>query len=127
MLIVFIGLRDLKDLIISHAAWVDEAFQQEKKARDCKWTETIAVGRSGYVDSIKEQLGALFLSRRVQGKDSQYELHEAQGFYDYSSKHLSVGSRWDPLPCVLFLRSPFLGSKKRGLRAKMRASFWEVQ
>jgi hypothetical protein len=62
--------------------WVDEALQQEKKARDGKWTENIAVGSSGYVDTIKEKLGSLFLRRKVEGKDGQYELHEAQGFYD---------------------------------------------
>ena len=41
-LIALIGLRDLEGLIRSHAAWVDEALQQDKNARDGKWTETIA-------------------------------------------------------------------------------------
>jgi len=81
-LITLMGLRDLEDLIRSHAAWVDEALQQEEKARDGKWTETIAVGSKGYVDFIKEKLGALFLRRRVEGKDGQYELQEPPGSYD---------------------------------------------
>ena len=67
---------------MSRKSWVDEALQQEKKARDGKWTETIAVGNKGYVDSIKEKLGALFLRRRVEGKDGQYELQEPPGSYD---------------------------------------------
>jgi len=81
-LIALFGFRDLGDMIRAHALWVDEALQQEKKARDGKWTETIAVGSKGYVDSIKEKLGALFLRRKVEGKDCQYELQESPGSYD---------------------------------------------
>jgi len=81
-LIAVLGLRDLEDLIRSHAAWVDEALHEEKKARDGKWTESIAVGSKGYVESIKEELGALFVRRKVEGKDGQYELHEPPGSYD---------------------------------------------
>ena len=60
----------------SHAAWVDEALHQEKKGRDAKWTETIAIGSKAYADLIKEKLGPLFLKRRVEGGDGQYELRE---------------------------------------------------
>jgi len=80
-LIALNGLKGNEDLIGSHAAWVDEALQQERKARNGKWTENIAVGNKGYVETIKEKLGALFLSRRVEGKEGAYELREPQGPY----------------------------------------------
>ena len=65
----------------SHAAWVDEALKQESKARDVKWTESIAVGSKKFVEKIKEKLGTLFLSRKVEGKEGQYELHDPQKPY----------------------------------------------
>jgi hypothetical protein len=40
-----------------------------------------AVGSKGYVETIKKKLGTLFLSRRVEGKDSVYELREPEGYY----------------------------------------------
>jgi putative transposase len=80
-LIALLGFRNMGDLIRSHSAWVDEALQGYKKARDGKWTETIAVGSKGYVDSIKEQLGSLFLKRRVEGRDGQYELREPPALF----------------------------------------------
>ncbi|EFK11578.1 conserved hypothetical protein [delta proteobacterium NaphS2] len=82
-LISLLGLRDLGDLIKSHAAWVDEALQQEKNCRDPKWTETIAIGSKAYADTIKEKLGPLFLKRKVEGRGGQYELQEPSApFYN---------------------------------------------
>jgi len=75
-LIAMLGLRDLEDLIRSHAAWMDEALHQEKKGRDAKWTESIAIGSEAYAGTIKEKLGPLFLKRKIGGKDGHYELRE---------------------------------------------------
>jgi putative transposase len=80
-LITLLGFRDFADLIKSHAAWVDEALKEEKKVRDGRWTESVAVGSKEYVGAIKEKLGALFLRRRIEGRDGQYELREPQGPY----------------------------------------------
>ena len=71
----------MKDLISSHAAWVDEALEQGSKASDVKWTESIAVGSKKFVEKIKEKLGTLFLSRKVEGKEGRYELHDPQRPY----------------------------------------------
>ena len=81
-LVALLGKKGIEDLVDSHAAWVDEALKQDSKARDVKWTENIAVGSKGYVDTIKEKLGALFLRRRVKGKDGEYELREPQQPYN---------------------------------------------
>ena len=80
-LVTLLGKKGTKDLIDSHAAWVDEALKQEGKARDIKWTENIAVGSKEFVEKIKEKLGTLFLSRKVEGKEGRYELHDPQQPY----------------------------------------------
>ena len=46
--------------------------------RDAKWSENIAVGSKEFVEETKQELGALFESRKVEGKGEQYELHERQ-------------------------------------------------
>ena len=66
--------------------WVRECSQvatlrEDNKARDVKWTENIAVGSKEFVEKIKEKLGALFLSRKVEGKEGRYELHDPQRPY----------------------------------------------
>ena len=55
---------------------MDEALHQEKKARDAKWTESIAIGKKAYAESIKEKLGPSFVKRRVEGADGHFELRE---------------------------------------------------
>ena len=43
--------------------------------------QSIAVGSKEFVEKIKEKLGALFLSRKVEGKEDRYELHDPQRPY----------------------------------------------
>jgi len=80
-LVALLGKKGIEDLVDSHAALVDETLKQDSKARDIKWTENIAVGSKEYVEGIKEKLGALFLSRKVEGKEDRYELHDPQRPY----------------------------------------------
>ena len=81
-LVALLGKKGIEELIESHADWVDEALKQESKSRDVKWTESIAVGSKEFVEKIKEKLGALFLSRKVEGKEGQYELHDRPRPYE---------------------------------------------
>jgi len=80
-LAALLGMKGIDDLIDSHAAWVEEAWKKKGKARDIRWTENISVGSKEFVERIKEKLGALFLSRKVEEKDGIYELHDPQGTY----------------------------------------------
>ena len=43
----------------------------------------LAVGSKEFVEETKEELGALFESRKVEEKGGQYELHEHQAPYDH--------------------------------------------
>ena len=38
-------------------------------------------GKQEFVEKIKEKLGALFLNRKVKGKEGRYELHYPQRPY----------------------------------------------
>ena len=80
-LVTLLGKEGTDDLIDSHAAWVDDAVKQGNKPREVKWTESIAVGSKEFVEKIKEKLGALFLSRKVEGEEGRYELHDPQRPY----------------------------------------------
>jgi len=80
-LAALLGMKGIDDLIDSHAAWVEEAWKKKGKARDIRWTENISVGSKEFVERIKEKLGTLFLSRKVEEKDGIYELHDPQGTY----------------------------------------------
>jgi len=77
-LAILLGKEGVEDLIASHADWVEEAHEQERKMRDAQWTGSIAVGSKEFVEKTKEKLGSVFLSRKVAGKGEQYELHEPQ-------------------------------------------------
>ena len=77
-LVTLLGKEGIDDLIDSHAARVDDAVKQGNKPREVKWTESIAVGSKEFVEKIKEKLGALFLSRKVEGEEGRYELHDPQ-------------------------------------------------
>ncbi len=76
-----LGMNAEEDLVASHADWVEEALRQETKMRDAKWAESIAVGSKEFVEETKEELGALFETRKVEGKDGLYQLHERQEHY----------------------------------------------
>ena len=80
-LFALLGKKGIVNLVDSHTAWVDEALKQENKSRDVKWTENIAVGSKEFVEKIKEKLGTLFLSRKVEGKEDRYQLHDPQRPY----------------------------------------------
>ena len=65
-----------------HAAWVEEALEQEAKSREAKWSESIAVGSKEFIENTKEELRPLFLSRKAIGEGEQYELHDPQEPYN---------------------------------------------
>ena len=114
-LIALIGLQGIEDLISSHAAWVEEILQQERKARDAKWTENIAVGSKGYVETIKEKLGTLFLSRRV-GEKTAYTSFESLKGLIVLPRIPFRGSRWGLLFWGFFLEGTFC-PQKEGFKA----------
>ena len=110
-LVTLLGKEGIDDLIDSHATWVDEAVNQGSKPREVKWTESIAVGSKEFVEKIKEKLGALFLSRKVEGEEGRYEstIHNAPTGLQRIPFHGGIFSENFQ---QLFLKTRFLGSKR---------------
>jgi len=77
-LAILLGKDMEEDLVASHAHCIEEALERENRTRDARWSGSIAVGSKEFVEEAKEELGALFESRKVEGKGEQYELHERQ-------------------------------------------------
>jgi len=71
-------MRDFKELQESYKCWVDEALRSQKRDRESRWTESIAVGSKHFVEATKETLGVKAKGRQVLGENGAYELREPE-------------------------------------------------
>ena len=53
--------------------------------RGSRWTESIAVGGSPFIERIKNAMGAMAKGRCVQPGEGAFELREAQSVYSYNA------------------------------------------
>ena len=60
----------------AHKDLVSESLANEKNSRQTQWTESIAVGNSSFIETIKKQLGILAGGRKVLEKDGGFQLRE---------------------------------------------------
>ena len=60
-----------------------EALNKENcRERECRWTESIAVGSDGFVRDVKEKLGSKAMWREMAGVNGSYELREPPAAYE---------------------------------------------
>ncbi len=50
--------------------------------REGKWTESVAVGNKGFLETVKAKLGARAKGRRVSGAENDFALREPQELFD---------------------------------------------
>ena len=62
--------------------WVQAALEEIDAKRESRWTESIAVGGSPFIERIKNAMGAMAKGRRVQPDEGAFELREAQSVYN---------------------------------------------
>jgi hypothetical protein len=74
-------ISDSDQLSYSHRGWVEEALRDKKWIRERKWSESIAVGTSLFVEHVKIELGARGLGRKIISSEDGYELRESQISY----------------------------------------------
>ena len=74
---------DHGDLADHHQRWINEALKRDFDRRDSKWTESIAVGNTMFVEQTKERLGLRAKGRKIEG----YELRETNRGYVFTGKH----------------------------------------
>jgi hypothetical protein len=60
---------------------VNESLVNGKNFRQNQWTESIAVGSKGFIETIKEKLGILAKGRKVLENDGGFHLREKMGTY----------------------------------------------
>jgi putative transposase len=64
-----------------HRGWVDEYLDNEPQSREDKWTDSIAVGSKGFVESVKAALGIRAKGRKTKEAGVNFELREPAAPY----------------------------------------------
>ena len=70
------GFADSGDFQTAHRQWVEETLREGRTVRDDRWSESIAVGSLGFVETIKNDLGLKAAHRDVIEADGSYALRE---------------------------------------------------
>ena len=76
-----VATKDDEQLRKEHRQWVEEAIHNGRKAREPKWTESIALGSEAFVDGIREKLQPGLSGRKVKVTGDHYELREQEATY----------------------------------------------
>ncbi len=69
----------------THKELVNESLANGKNFRQNQWTESIAVGSKGFIETIKEKLGILAKGRKILENDGGFHLREELGTYNTNS------------------------------------------
>jgi putative transposase len=75
-LISLLQMKDLDELQESCKKRIEETLVSEKRARESKWTESVAVGSKSFIDSTIKKLGIRAKGRKVVGTAKSWELRE---------------------------------------------------
>ena len=70
------------DLQSAHRNWISESLRRDESIfRDPRWTESVAVGRQGYIEAIRQSLGSRAAGRKTVELKSGYQLKEIAAIY----------------------------------------------
>jgi len=76
------GFKDYESFASAHRKWVQAALEEIEAKRESRWTESIAVGSSPFIERIKSAMGVMAKGRFVQPTEGAFELREAQSAYN---------------------------------------------
>ena len=76
------GFKDYESFASAHLKWVQSALEDNDVKRESRWTESIAVGSSPFIERIKNAMGAMAKGRSIQPTEGAFELREAQSAYN---------------------------------------------
>ncbi len=85
----------------THKELVNESLANGNNFRQNQWTESIAVGSKGFIETIREKFGILAKGRKILENDGGFHLREEMGTYiaNLDSKNDNIGSMntyyWD--------------------------------
>lgn len=83
-LLSLLNLKSFDQLKAVQEEWVEDALNRKDLKRDSKWTESIAVGNSAFVEEIKQKLGIKALYRTIENKNDAYVLSDGEIPYKIS-------------------------------------------
>ena len=75
------GFKDYESFASAHRKWVQSALEEIEVKRESRWTESIAVGGSAFIERIKNAMGAMAKGRSIQLSERAFELREARSAY----------------------------------------------
>jgi putative transposase len=96
-----LGFPTYDDLVAAHKRWIGEALRDGALERDGIWTESIAVGRRVFVETVKRKLGVRAKGRKVFDAGVGCELRESATEYivDSDAENSDIGLQnaffWD--------------------------------
>jgi len=81
VLIDLLGIRDLPTLQRTHRQWVEEALKTDRKEREGRWSESLAIGNRAFVEAVKARLGIAARYRELCEEDEACRLNEPAASY----------------------------------------------
>jgi putative transposase len=81
------GFEDCESFVSAHRKWVQAALEGSDVKRESRWTKSIAVGGSPFIERIKKAMGVMAKGRCVQPGEGAFELREAQSVYNAIFDH----------------------------------------
>ena len=76
------GFKDYESFASAHRKWVQAALEKIDSKRENRWTASIAVGSSPFIERIKTAMEAMARRRSVHPTAGAFELREAQSAYN---------------------------------------------
>ena len=76
-----LGADSIEALRRLRGEWVKEAIARNDLVRESKWTESVALGDKGFVETVKAKLGSRAKGRRVSGRENDFTLREPQDLF----------------------------------------------
>jgi putative transposase len=76
------GFGDLEHFQRAHGKWIEQALLEERRVRDERWSEAVAVGSLRFVESVKSELRSRASNRRVENAGGAYALREQAEAYN---------------------------------------------
>jgi len=75
-LIGLLSYETYDELKATQDKWVESSIEADKRGKENKWTQSIAVGSKMFIEKIKAELGIRGRGKKIFGVDDTYELRE---------------------------------------------------
>ena len=88
------GFSEVAEFQQAHRQWIDDSLKRDRKAREGRWSEAIAVGNLNFVEKVKSELGFKAAHREVIEGDGTYALREQSESYgsNFTGKNEALSS-----------------------------------